>query len=329
MAMAANSVTPNSLVEKSCNIIITTVRSLPLNFSITETPFSMYLTVRKSLVKNAHGLETLNLEQKDDRVQLLKESNQNLKDNLEEAVIECEENTEYISELEEKNKVLLDKLELSEKKIIELEKINALKEVEVEPTKARNNLLVTENKALKADVKDLSKELNLSKLEGDETTNYFKKQIEFLEKSLKTQQSESVETAQKLKIERAALKTFRDKSRIEKQDISSQTNTNEDIPYKVTDPLPPIFSMELRHKSKPIKFLSRSIPNFNSILWCPPDDDFSEAANEFLADQYDREIEEFYLDAREEARVKHSADQHGHSGQTRDLCHGQDQAVPD
>ena len=278
--MAANSVTPNSLVEKSCNIIITTVRSLPLNFSITETPFSMYLTVRKSLVKNAHGLETLNLEQKDDRVQLLKESNQNLKDNLEEAVIECEE---YISELEEKNKVLLDKLELSEKKIIELEKINALKEVEVEPTKARNNLLVTENKALKADVKELSKELNLSKLEGDETTNYFKKQIEFLEKSLKTQQSESVETAQKLKIERAALKTFRDKSRIEKQDISSQTNTNEDIPYKVTDPLPPIFSMELRHKSKPIKFLSRSIPNFNSILWCPPDE-----AKEFLADQYDR-----------------------------------------
>ena len=71
---------------------------------------------------------------------------------------------------------------------------------------------------------------------------------------------------------RAELKAFKDKSRVEKQDISSQTDTNEDIPYKVTDPLPPIFSMQLRHKSRPIKFLSRSIPNFNSILWCPPDE---------------------------------------------------------
>ena len=86
----------------------------------------------------------------------------------------------------------------------------------------------------------------------------------------------------------------------------SQTNTHLDISYLVTDPLPPIFSMELRHKSRPINFLPRSMPNLNSILWCPPDDNFTDAAEEYLADQYDREIQEFYLDAQEQARVKHA-----------------------
>ena len=53
------------------------------------------------------------------------------------------------------------------------------------------------------------------------------------------------------------------------------------------------------------------MPNLNSILWCPPDDEYLDAAEEFLAEQYDREIEEFYLEAREQARVKHGAEQHG------------------
>ena len=176
-------------------------------------------------------------------------------------------------------------------------------------------------------MKELSKELNLSKLENNESTKYFENQIEFLKKNLKIQKVETEDIAKELEIDRAELKSVRDKSWFEKQDIFSQTNTNEDIPYKVSDPLPPIFNMELCYKSKPIKFLSRSLPNFNSFLWCPPDDDFSEAADEFLADQYNREIKEFYLDAREEARVKHST---GQRGQTRDLLsHGADQAVPD
>jgi hypothetical protein len=180
-------------------------------------------------------------------------------------------------------------------------------------------IIIRFSKALKADIKEVPKELNLSKFECNESVKHFKMQTELLEKNLKIQKIETENAAKKLK-------AFKDKSRVEKQDISSQTDTNEDIPYKVTDPLPPIFSMQLCHKSRPIKFLSRSIPNFNSILWCPPDDDQIDEIEEFLADQYDREIEEFYLDAREEARVKHSADQLGQAG---DLCHGEDQTVPD
>ena len=89
----------------------------------------------------------------------------------------------------------------------------------------------------------------------------------------------------------------------------------------MTDPLPPIFSLELRHKSRPIHFLSRSIPNLNSVLSCPPDDDFTYADEEYLVEQYDREIEDFYSEALEQAQVRHSAEQQqGHAGH---------QAVPD
>ena len=58
--------------------------------------------------------------------------------------------------MEEKTKILLHKLEQSEKYIIELE--NVSKENDVEPITIINALLVTENKALKADVEELSKE---------------------------------------------------------------------------------------------------------------------------------------------------------------------------
>ena len=113
-------------------------------------------------------------------------------------------------------------------------------------------------------------------------------------------------------IEREELKALRDKSNIQIKKACSQTNSHPDIPYKITDPLPPIFSMQLCHKSRPIHFLSRYIPNLNSILWCPPDDE--------VLDLADRGIEEFYLQAQDQALMKHEAVQHGQQ---------EHQAVPD
>ena len=79
--MVAVSVRPGLLVEDSCNNIINTVRSMPLNYSILETTFSIYLTVRKSLVKSAPG--SVNSETKDEKVKMQAD--------LEESVIESEE----------------------------------------------------------------------------------------------------------------------------------------------------------------------------------------------------------------------------------------------
>ena len=42
---------PSSNVQSSCDFILKEVRSSSLNYSVQETPFSLYLTIRKSLVK--------------------------------------------------------------------------------------------------------------------------------------------------------------------------------------------------------------------------------------------------------------------------------------
>ena len=97
-----------------------------------------------------------------------------------------------------------------------------------------------------------------------------------------------------------------------KAKISSQTCIHPDIPYQITGPLLPIFTMQLCHKTPRIKYLSRSLARLNSILWCPADDEIGDAADEYLAEQYYDEIREKYSEAHEQARLKHEEDQHGY-----------------
>ena len=66
-----------------------------------------------------------------------------------------------------------------------------------------------------------------------------------------------------------------------------QTSHHPDIPYKVTAPLPPIFNSELRTKTPRLRFMSRSHPDLDTILWCQPDTNYEDAAEEALNEQYD------------------------------------------
>ena len=86
---------------------------------------------------------------------------------------------------------------------------------------------------------------------------------------------------------------------------SSQTNYHEDIPYKVTDPLPPIFSSQLCHFSKPINFFSNSLPNLNTITWVKvsEEDELRDEAEQALCDLYDRDLELYYREAAERSRA--------------------------
>lgn len=124
----------SQLVETSCSLIMNTVRSLPLNYNIVETPYSIYLTLRKSILKSTQSLEMPKVVNQDDKVRKLEEANANLSGNLEEAVIECEENAKTISELKETAKNLLDKLDKSEKNNL---KMDALKDEEIECIKMK------------------------------------------------------------------------------------------------------------------------------------------------------------------------------------------------
>ena len=92
-----------------------TIKSLPLNYNIVETPFSIYVNLRKSLAKNAStAVKNVKSESSDDKVKILQKINQSLNANLEEAILEAEENSKTIYELKEKADILLEKLELSE-----------------------------------------------------------------------------------------------------------------------------------------------------------------------------------------------------------------------
>ena len=86
------------------------------------------------------------------------------------------------------------------------------------------------------------------------------------------------------------------------ESVSCQTAPNLEIPYKVTAPLPPIFSSQLFHFSHSI-FLSNSLPNLNSICCSKPCEDFSDEAEKAIAKQHDRQVQEFYDDERERVCV--------------------------
>ena len=79
--------------------------------------------------------------------------------------------------------------------------------------------------------------------------------------------------------------------------VSTQTNSTNDIPYSLDDPLPPpIFRSNLCHKTKPV-FLSYSVPDLSKVLWVTKtkDDVLQECAEEALSTIYDREVASFYL----------------------------------
>ena len=83
----------------------------------------------------------------------------------------------------------------------------------------------------------------------------------------------------------------------------SQTITY-DLNYDISEPLPEIFKFNLCHISPQIRFLSRSLPNINTILWVKPDENFEEEAEEALNWLYDREIDDFFREHQRKALAR-------------------------
>jgi hypothetical protein len=90
---------------------------------------------------------------------------------------------------------------------------------------------------------------------------------------------------------------------IKKTDISSKTKILSDISYRITEPLPPIFNMQLCWRSLPNPLIARFLPSMNNILWFPLDTENSDAICEFPVLQYDNKIKEFYR--KTQAKLKH------------------------
>ena len=86
---------------------------------------------------------------------------------------------------------------------------------------------------------------------------------------------------------------------------SSQTEPNEDIPYKITSPLPPIFNSQLCHLSRRIPYLSNSLPNLSTLNWVmiTEEETIQDEAEQALNDHYDQQIQHYYEEAREKLRL--------------------------
>ena len=154
-------------IKNSFDHIVNSVRDSLLNYSIQETPFSMYLTIRKSfskakqfdevpafnsIYKHSEELETLRM-----KLKKSEDSNTDLRNKVEESVIELEENytkinylnsvidsseekidvkvaqkqVEQIQKLKKDNEGLESDLKLSEKNWKDLNKIVKAKDKEI------------------------------------------------------------------------------------------------------------------------------------------------------------------------------------------------------
>ena len=307
-------------LQDSCNSILKSVRNSCLNCSIQETPFSLYITIRKSESRKAAPFDelfaaTANVKQEtiaNSSEKLLEEKILKVTNDYELAVIDSEEKYKENKDLKSALKTLDDKVSSRDAK---------LKEAEVHLSNAfkRDKALTQEAVNLQKEIQALDEKLKKSKSETDlknkkiETLINEKNEIENNCKDMKAFAKEtSTYYEQHTNDLQAKLKVFTEK---QSKETSSQTDTNPDIPYKITSPLPPIFSSELCYKS-PMIHLSRSLPSLDSICWCKPDEDFVNDAEEALCDQYDREVRDFYLDERERVRAakEHAQLQkhHGH-----------------
>ena len=81
-----------------------------------------------------------------------------------------------------------------------------------------------------------------------------------------------------------------------KHPVSCQTNHTLDIPYLVTDALPPIFGSKLCHKSKAINFMSLSLPNLSTVSWVKltEEDILEDAAEQAMNDQCEELGSDYY-----------------------------------
>ena len=94
-----------------------------------------------------------------------------------------------------------------------------------------------------------------------------------------------------------------------KSEASQTEDRDSDEPYKITSPLPPIFNSQLRYYTKPVKFLSKSLPSLDAICWADPSDS-EDDIDEILSEQYDQQVKDFYIIEQERVRAERGRAEH-------------------
>ena len=310
---------------KAFDKILDCVKSSNLNFCLQLSPFSANISLKKTLIKDKAGFylnppeePDLSLPKKHGLVDVEKAKKitelehiiADLRVQLEESQTDREHAYETINKLKGELFIKLENTETEQvakeeafadqlkKKTLE---INILKE-EKQKLKNQNDNLQMSLQNSKSTATRLNKEVNENKRIHDkaseQTVKIHKSEIKYWKKELGLEKSQRIKAERKLAIIEKELSK-------PQHAVSCQTNQTPDTPYTVTDALPPIFGSKLCHRSKAVKFFSRSLPNLSTISWVRvTEEDIQEnEAEQALNNQYDRQVDEFYIDAKKKAEA--------------------------
>ena len=294
-------------IESTFNSIVNEIQMSNLNFAIQLTPFSAYITLKKSTVTKKNGKladpspPVFMLFQKSSQdLCAAQEEISRLSSALKISESKCEEvirknlllseNLKSADEdlllSRETNENLLMKIEAKDKELDKLLSIKKDIESKFKHQKADHAAILGEAdaqcKAMAKTIKAKEKEIHnihiklsnsqdkIANLKGD--ISEFKAKESKLERSLKTVES----------------KLLRLQSKTKQVSFSSQTDNTIDTPYAITDKLPPIFGSKLCTLTRPV-FISNSVPNLATLeqVEVNEDDLTRDAAEEALSCVYD------------------------------------------
>ena len=133
-------------------------------------------------------------------------------------------------------------------------------------------------------------------------TKHLKSEIKSWKKDLGLERSKKIKAERNLATLESVVKDLKSRSMTS---TSSQTNNCLDVPYLVTSSLPPIFCSQLCKISKPINNLTRSLPNISTLRWVKvTEEDLTvHEAEDALNVQYDRQIDDYYREAKLQAEA--------------------------
>ena len=248
---------PSSDVKMACDPILNNLRMSGLNFLIQETPFSLYVTIRKSKIRSPQvplpssakqDLDS-NIAQLKSRINFLEDANDRLKHDFQGAVDELEEKTKKVTGLEDDKKNLERQLgeALSNIETISTSKIENISE-EKRSLQIKHEKMCAENKTLRNELDSVKKDLNsaniavrTAKKENKEITHKFDKQLEKMDSKIRDLEehkrvkiSEEKEIRVKMKKAEKKLKTLREReanlelerTRFEKDKVDKDKENN-------------------------------------------------------------------------------------------------------
>ena len=318
--------------ENSCNVLVQKLKASNLHYRLSENPFSIQIMIRKRFIDD----QIPNYNNENNAAKF-----KQLEDELAIKATECDKSKSEVKDLKEElakvsEELHVTKVELTkthsntkrEKSKLEKElktiKIAAeKKEVEFEKDLKHYKVIIEKKETRIQEVINANKNLNKqiiaetkSKASSTSTSIQTSRILSSSKSSntpLLSSNSKSTNTDSNSNlIDASATSTSGPSTKDSQKSFSSnkpskftQTEPHPEIPYNVTSPLPPIFNSQLCHQSKRLPYLSNSLPNLHTIDWVTvmEGDKIRDMAEEALCDQYDRQVEDFYHEARDKARA--------------------------